>query len=178
MDTTVFQGRPTEGKRSDKEEKVYDLLEQLQIPFERMDHEPLYTIEACEEVDRTFGTRMCKNLFLCNSQKTKFYLLLMPGDKRFDTKTFCRQIESPRLSFADARYMEKYLNITPGSVSILGLMNDTEGMVRLMMDEEVLAEEYIGCHPCVNTSSLKIKTKDILEKFLPYVGHEYMAVKL
>lgn len=178
MDTTVFQGRPEDKERLAKEERVYDMLEELQIPFERMDHEPLYTIEACEAVDKTLGTTMCKNLFLCNSQKTKFYLLLMPGEKRFDTKTFCKQIGSPRLSFADAQYMEKYLDITPGAVSIMGLMNDAEGMVQLMIEQEVLEDEYIGCHPCVNTSSLKIKTKDILEKFLPHVGHEYTVVKL
>ncbi len=178
MDTAIFQGRPKDGKRLPKEERVYDVLEQLGISFERMDHEPLYTIEACETVDKAFGTKMCKNLFLCNAQKTKFYLLLLPGTKRFDTKTFCRQIGSPRLSFADAQYLEKYLNITPGAVSIMGLMNDTEGMVQLMIDEEVLKEEYIGCHPCVNTSSLKIKTKDILAVFLPFVGHEFTTVSL
>lgn len=178
MDTTVFQGRPMDGGRSAKEERVYELLEKLELPFERMDHEPLYTIEACEAVDKAFGTKMCKNLFLCNSQKTKFYLLLMPGEKRFDTKTFCRQIGSPRLSFADAEFMEKYLDITPGSVSVMGLMNDTEGKVALMIDEAVLSQEYIGCHPCVNTSSLKMKTKDVLEKFLPFVRHEYTAVNL
>lgn len=178
MDTTIFQGRPAERNRSAKEERVYDLLEQLGIPFERMDHEPLYTIEACEEVDGAFGTGMCKNLFLCNSQKTQFYLLLMPGNKRFDTKTFCKQIGSARLSFADAKYLEEYLDITPGAVSVMGLMNDKDGRVQLMIEEEVLHAPYIGCHPCVNTSSLKIKMKDILEIFLPHVGHTYTAVKL
>ena len=115
---------------------------------------------------------------LCNAQKTSFYLLLMPGSKKFKTKDLSKQIQSARLSFAGGEYMEQYLDILPGAVSVMGLMNDRENHVRLLIDREILEEEYLGCHPCVNTSSLKIRTADILEKFLPFVKHEYTAVEL
>lgn len=177
-DMTLYDGAPSPEGRLEKEMAVYGLLHKLEIPFQRLDHEAMMTIEACQDVDRILGIEICKNLFLCNAQKTRFYLLLLPGNKRFDTKTFCKQIGSPRLSFAPAEYMEKYLNITPGSVSVLGLMNDTEHQVMLYIDKEVLAHEEFGCHPCINTSSLKLKTADVIEKFLPATGHGYSVVEL
>ena len=138
------------------------------------------TMEACEEIDRTLGdnTAICKNLFLCNRQETSFYLLLMPGEKPFKTKDLSSQINSARLSFAKPEYMEKYLDITPGSVSVMGLMNDTENHVQLLIDQDVLQGEWIGCHPCVNTSSLRIRTADLLEKILPATGHSPIRVTL
>ena len=136
------------------------------------------TIAECEEVDQALHIDICKNLFLCNQQKTKFYLLLMPGDKKFVTKEVSRQIPSPRLSFANETYMEEYLNITPGSVSIMGLMNDPDNHVKLLIDRDVAEADFLGCHPCINTSSLKLRTKDVLEKFLPRVHHDYQVVEL
>ncbi len=177
--TQLFNGRPetTQG-RLPRELRVYDLLDNLGIEYKRADHEPATTMEACEEVDKVLGTVMCKNLFLCNRQKTRFYLLLMPGDKKFKTKELSAQINSARLSFAEAEDMLKYLDIEPGAVSVMGLMNDTNHEVQLLVDEDVKAAEFIGCHPCVCTSSMKIKTTDIFEKFLPAVGHEYQTVHL
>lgn len=166
------KGRPqNEGGRLEKEIRVYDLLDELGIEFERTDHEEANTMEACLEIDSILGTVICKNLFLCNRQKTDFYLLMMPGDKPFKTKDITKQIGCSRLSFAGAEDMEKYLNIKPGAVSIMGLMNDTEGKVQLLIDKPVIESETLGCHPCVSTSSLKMKTKDVLEKFLPAVNH-------
>ena len=175
----LYRGRPEncEGRLA-REVRVYDLLDSLGIEYERVDHEPAMTMEACEAVDVALRTLMCKNLFLCNRQKTAFYLLLMPGDKKFKTKELSSQINSARLSFAEAEDMLKYLDIEPGAVSIMGLMNDNECSVRLLVDEDVKAGEYIGCHPCVNTSSLKIKTADLFEKFLQAVGHEAEIVHL
>ena len=174
-------GRPenTEG-RLEKEIRVYDFLDKLGVEYQRVDHEAAMTMEACEEIDRTLGdgTAICKNLFLCNRQETDFYLLLMPGDKPFKTKDLSKQINSARLSFADESYMEEFLDITPGSVSIMGLMNDTDNHVQLLMDKEVLDGETLGCHPCINTSSLKLKTKEVMEKFLPAVHHEAVIVEL
>ena len=169
----LSEGRPlnTEG-RLEKEMRVYDLLDQLGISYLRTDHEAAGTMEDCNEIDRILDVLICKNLFLCNRQKTKFYLLMMPGDKPFKTKELSAQIHSARLSFAPEEYMEEYLDITPGSVSIMGLMNDTDNQVQLLVDEEVLQGEFLGCHPCVNTSSLKLGTKDVFEKFLPAVHHE------
>ena len=175
----LYKGRPdnTEG-RQDREIRVYDFLDQLGIAYERTDHEHADTMEACNEIDRVLDVLICKNLFLCNRQKTEFYLLMMPGDKPFKTKELPSQIGSARLSFAPEEYMEKYLDIHPGAVSIMGLMNDKENHVRLLVDEVVLKDEYIGCHPCVNTSSLKIKTKDITDVFLKAVHHDMTTVKL
>lgn len=175
----LFEGRPmTRERRLDKEVRVYDLLDELGIMFYRTDHEPADTMEACNVIDAVLGVTICKNLFLCNRQQTEFYLLMMPGDKPFKTKELSAQIGASRLSFASPENMEKYLDITPGSVSIMGLMNDHDNRVRLLIDEDVLKGEYIGCHPCVNTSSLKILTKDVIEKFLPAVKHEMTVVKL
>jgi len=175
----LLNGRPENlDGRLPREIRVYDFLDNLKIEYKRVDHEPAMTMEACEAVDEALGTLMCKNLFLCNRQKTNFYLLLMPGDKKFKTKELSSQINSARLSFAQAEDMLKFLDIEPGAVSVMGLMNDKEHGVRLLVDEDVKAGEYIGCHPCVNTSSLKIKTSDIFEKFLPAVGHEAEIVHL
>ena len=175
----VFQGRPTEtAGREQRELRVYDLLEQLEISYERADHEKAETMEACKAIDAALDVVMCKNLFLCNRQKTKYYLLLMPGEKPFKTKELSAQIQSARLSFASAEDMEKYLDILPGAVSVLGLMNDHENAVQLLVDEDVLKETYLGCHPCVNTSSLKVKTDDIFTTYLEAVHHKAMTVVL
>lgn len=175
----LFKGRPENiDGRLPREIRTYDLLDKLGIEYIRTDHEPASNMEACNEIDAVLGVVICKNLFLCNRQKTVFYLLMMPGDKKFKTKELSAQINSSRLSFADPEDMLKYLDIEPGSVSIMGLMNDSEHAVQLLIDEDVLKGEYLGCHPCVCTSSLKMKTEDVLTKFLPATGHEYRTVKL
>lgn len=176
-DTKIYKERPAD-KRLPKEERTYDLLDKLGIGYERADHLEAKTIADCGEVDALLGVNMCKNLLLCNSQKTKFYLLMLPGEKKFKTKDLSNQIGSARLSFADGSFMEQFLDITPGALSVLGLMNDKDKNVRLLIDKEVLEGEYMGVHPCVNTSSLKIKTSELLEKFLPYTEHDYTVVEL
>lgn len=170
IDRTVYDTRPA-GPRPTVENETYDLLEKLGIAFSRVDHGEAMTIADCEEIDALLGVSMCKNLFLCNRQKTEFYLLMLPGSKQFQTKILSAQLGLTRLSFAGGEYMERFLNIRPGSLSVLGLAYDTERRVRLFIDTELLACEYIGCHPCVNTSSLKIKTADITGTFLAYTGH-------
>lgn len=177
-DMTLYEDIPDPAGRLPREMEVYRLLKQLDIPYKRLDHEPMATIEACQGVDEILGIHMCKNLFLCNSQKTAFYLLMMPGEKKFKTKELSKQIGSARLSFGPEEFMEEYLHISPGAVSIMGLMNDRENHVKLLIDEDVLKEEYLGCHPCVNTASLRLMTSDIIEKFLPFVKHEYRRVHL
>lgn len=175
----LYNGRPVNAAgRTEKEMKVYDLLDELGVQYLRADHEELDTMEKCDKVDRAFQAAVVKNLFLCNRQKTKFYLLMMPGDKKFLTKELSEQISSARLSFADATAMERFLNIKPGSVSVLGLMNDTDNRVQLLIDSDILDSEYFGCHPCVNTSSLKIRITDLMKKILPAVHHEPVIVHL
>lgn len=175
----LYEGRPeTAEGRLEREMRTYDYLDGLGISYQRTDHEMANTMEACNEIDAVLGVIICKNLFLCNRQKTAFYLLMMPGDKKFKTKELSAQINSARLSFAGPEDMLRLLDIEPGAVSIMGLMNDHDREVRLLIDEDVLKDEYIGCHPCVCTSSLKIRTRDITEKFLPATGHGWKTVRL
>lgn len=175
----LVQGRPADlESRLEKEIRVYDFLDKLGIQYQRIDHEAAMTMEACAAIDEVLEATICKNLLLCNRQCTEFYLLLMPGDKPFKTKDLSKQIGSSRLSFAAAEYMEQYLDITPGSLSILGLMNDKENHVHLLIDEDVLKGEFIGCHPCINTSSLRLPTADLVEKIIPAMGHPPRIVVL
>ena len=180
MNLELHSGRPNDTTgRLEKEIRTYDLLDSLGITYERVDHEEANTMEACAAVDEVLAPAViCKNLFLCNTQKTKFYLLMIKNDKKFKTKEISKQINSARLSFAPPEYMEEYLDITPGSASILGLMNDKDNQVTLLVDEDVLAAEYFGCHPCINTSSLRLKVSDVFGTFLQAVGHDYITVKL
>ncbi len=173
------KGRPVNcDAREAREVRTYDLLDSLGLEYDRVDHERAETMEICSEIDEVLGATICKNLFLCNRQGTTFYLLMMPGDKAFKTKELSAQIGSARLSFASAEKMLEYLDICPGAVSVLGLANDRGGAVQLLIDEDVLAGEYVGCHPCVNTSSLRLSTRDVLEKFLPAIAHTYRTVHL
>ena len=177
IDPVVYTGRPDD-QRILKEERCYDLLESLGVDYARVDHEHADTIEACHEIEKLLGAEICKNLFLTNRQMTELWLLLMPGDKPFKTKLLSKQIGSARLSFASPEQMLKVLDITPGSVSVLGLMNDKEGKVHLLIDRDLLGQDFIGMHPCINTSSLKIRTQDLLKKLLPAMGFEPTIVEL
>lgn len=197
MKLTIYKGRPGNiTGRQEREVRVYDLLDSIGVDYDRLDHAPAMTMEVCDAVNAAFGRMtleefkaedsndrtkhaiICKNLFLCNRQKTKFYLLMIPGDKKFLTKNLSAQINSARLSFADAEDMQKFLDVTPGSVSVLGLMNDHDHIVQLLIDSDVLQSEYVGCHPCINTSSLRMKTKDLMEKVIPALQHEPVIVNL
>lgn len=194
---TIYHGRPDNcNERELREIRVYDLLDRLNINYDRLDHEPAMTMEICAEIDAAFERMplqafkdnesadkvnhpiICKNLFLTNKQQTKFYLLMMPGDKKFLTRLLSQQINSARLSFAGEEFMLKYLDLRPGSVSVLGLMNDHDNAVQLLIDEDVLKSDMIGCHPCMNTSSLRLKVKDLTEKILPAIHHEPIIVHL
>ncbi len=180
MELQLHRGRPSQSEGRDARElKTYDLLDRLGISFERVDHEAAFTMEACQAIDAVlYPAVICKNLFLCNRQKTDFYLLMIRDDKKFLTKEISGQIQSSRLSFAPEEYLKSLLNLEPGSVSVLGLMNDVEGKVKLLVDEDVLKAEYFGCHPCVNTSSIRVKTSDIFQTFLQHIGHGYRTVVL
>ena len=175
----LMNGRPEDtADRLPRELRTYDCLDSLGISYMRTDHEHADNMEACLAIDEVLGVVICKNLFLCNRQQTDFYLLLMPGQKPFKTKILSKQIGTSRLSFADADHMRDYLGLTPGSVSVLGLMNDTEKRVRLLIDRELLQDAFFGCHPCMNTSSLRIAMEDVTGKILPALGHEPLCVDL
>ena len=176
---TLYKGRPETGDgRLAKEIRCYDMLDSLGIEYWRADHPHADTMEACKAIDEALGAPVCKNLFLTNRQHTVYYLLLMPAGKVFKTKELSSQINSARLSFGSGEEMERLLDCSPGSSSVLGLMNDSENKVRLLVDEDLLEDEFLGCHPCINTSSLKLYTKDVFGKFLQAVRHEMTAVRL
>lgn len=174
----IYHNSRPEGKLPAQEAVAFDFLDSLGIDYERVTHELADTMEKCDDVSAVLGVDVCKNLFLCNRQKTNFYLLMMPGDKPFKTKELSHQLGIARLSFASPEDMEQYLDCTPGSSSIMGLANDPENHVQLLMDEDVVKGEFLGCHPCINTSSLKLRTKEVLEVYLPAVHHEPIYVKL
>lgn len=177
IDETLYTGRPAD-KRIPKEERCYELLDSLKMEYWRVDHEHADTIEVCHEVEKRLGCEICKNLLLTNRQQTEVYLLLMPGDKPFKTKILSKQIGTARLSFATPEQMLELLDITPGSVSILGLMNDKAGKVHLLIDKDLKKAEFFGCHPCINTSSLKLRTDDVLGTLVPALHHEPAFVEL
>ena len=177
VDKTLYKGRPM-NTREANEMRCYDVLDSLNIEYLRVDHDNADTIEACASVEKVLEYRICKNLFLTNRQQTEFYLLLMPGDKPFKTKFLSKQLGTARLSFADAQAMEKHLDIQPGSVSVLGILNDKENKVHLVMDRDIYDDGYICCHPCRNTSTLKISAKDVTEKIVPFSNHEITIVDL
>jgi Ala-tRNA(Pro) deacylase len=166
----LYKGSPKDmSGRQEREIRAYQFLDSLGIDYDRTDHPdmPATTMEVCAVVDSILNVRICKNLFLCNRQKTDFYLLIMPGDKPFKTKELSKQINSSRLSFAEEEYMVRYLDVYPGSASVLGLINDKDHRVRTVIDEDVFRQEMFGCHPCVNTSSIRFQTKELTEKIFP-----------
>lgn len=164
--------------RSDVENRVYAALAQLEIPFTRVDHEAAFTMEDCAAISEALEVHICKNLMLTPRNRSAFYLLCLPAEKSFSTKDFSKLIGSSRLSFASEEDLVALLGCHAGSASVLGLMNDTEHRVTLAIDRAVAEDEWFGCHPCKNTSSLRLKTRDVLEKFLPATGHEAVIVDL
>ncbi len=175
---TLYSGRPNDDNQLPKEIKCYDLLDTLGVSYQRVDHAPAMTMEVCAQIDKSLDALICKNLFLCNRQQTAFYLLMMPGDKPFKTKYLSAQLGVSRLSFGDEHFMEQFLDNTPGSATVLGLMNDAENRVQLVIDQDVLRQEWVGCHPCINTTSLRIRTADLTDKILPAIHHSPILVNL
>ena len=176
IDETVYTGRPAD-RRTDAEEAIYDKLDQLSISYLRVDHDHADTMEDCRLIEEKLGARICKNLFLCNRQQTQFYLLMMHGEKPFKTKVLSAQLGCARLSFADAGHMAEYLHTTPGSVSALELMFDTEHHIQLVMDKPLMADEHISAHPGLSGSTLRLTREDLL-KFVQSTGHEPIIVDL
>ena len=174
----IFHNARPEGELPPQESAAFDLLDTLGIDYDRVSHDAAFNMELCADVSAVLGVSVCKNLFLCNRQKTSFYLLCMPPDKPFHTKDLSAQINSSRLSFAPEDSLWELLHCHPGSATVLGLANDTEHRVQLLLDREVYDAPYMSCHPCICTSTLKIRTADLLEKFLPRTGHEVTVVDL
>lgn len=164
--------------RSEAELHIYEFLDRLAVDYQTLCHEAAFTMEECADVERELGAPVCKNLFLCNRQQTQFYLLMLPGGKKFKTKWLSGQLGCARLSFADEAHMVELLHIHPGAVSPMGIVNDNDNKVLLVIDRDLLSSEYIGCHPCVNTATVKLRLSDLLDKIVPATGHEYRLVDL
>ena len=176
IDPTVYTGRPSD-QRIPQEEAIYDKLEELSIPFTRVDHDHADTMEDCLRIESVLGGKICKNLFLCNRQQSEFYLLMMPGDKPFKTKYLSAQLGCSRLSFADAGHMGEYLGTTPGSVSALELLFDRAGRVQLVIDRDLMDDAFISGHPGISTSTLRLRREDLL-RYAASTGHEPVYVDL
>lgn len=174
----VYHNSRPDGELLPQEAAAFDLLDRLGIEYDRVSHDAAFNMELCAEVGRVLDVSVCKNLFLCNRQKTQFYLLCMMPDKPFHTKDLSAQIHSARLSFAPEELLWELLHCTPGSATVLGLANDTERRVQLLIDREVYNAPYFSCHPCICTSTLRLKTADVLDKLLPAAGHEPVVVEL
>ena len=175
----LYNGRPQDvSGRTEKEIQVYDYLDDLSISYSRLDHAPAFGSETalCEEIERSLGAKICKNLFLANRQRTKFYMLMIPEHKVFKSSDISKQAGSSRLHFAESEYMEELIGCTPGSASVMGLIYDTDHKVQLLVDDEVINAEYVGCHPCINTSSLRIRSEDIFKRFVESTGHDFIVV--
>lgn len=176
IDQIRYTARPTD-QRIPQELAIYDRLEELSIPYVRVDHDHADTIEFCHEVEKVLGSKICKNLFLCNRRQTEFYLLMMPGDKPFKTKFLSAQLGCSRLSFADDGHMRDYLQTVPGSVSALELLFDTDHRVQLVIDRDLMADELMSGHPSISTSTLQLKREDFL-RFVESTGHSPIYIDL
>ena len=173
----VYRGVPKDiDSRQEKERKCYDFLSKLGIDYEVVDHEEASDMDRCREIESVLGVKICKNIMLCNRQESRFFIFMMPGDKKYITKEFSKKIGMSRLSFAKEKYLKEFLNVSSGSVSVLALLNDTDNKVELVIDRDVIQQDHIRCHPCVNTSTLKIKTEDFLNKIIPALKKEVMII--
>ncbi len=173
----IFTTAP-EDKRSKIEMDTFKTLKKLNIPFTRVDNDVAHTMEECVEIDKAMDVTVWKNIFLCNQKKSSFFLLVMPPDKELDTKILEEKIGVSKLSFATEDKMMEHLGSTPGSASIMGLMNDLDDYVQLLVDKEVAETEYYGCNVGVNTTHIKVPTKLLLEKFVPHTYHRVKIVEL
>ena len=169
----LYKGRPVDiENRQDKEKRCYDFLDGLGVEYEVVDHDEASDMEKCKEIEGALEVKICKNIVLCNRQETRFFLFMMPGDKKYVTKDISKKLDMSRLSFAKENYLKEFLDVTPGSVSVLGLLNDKDNRVELVIDKDVIQADFIRCHPCENTSTLKISTEDFLNKIIPALGKE------
>ena len=176
IDKTLYTGRPSD-ECSEVEMAIYDKLDSLGIEYKRADHDHTDTMEDCLLIESVLGAKICKNLFLCNRQKTSFYMLLMPGDKPFKTKFLTSQLNCARLSFAEADKMQEYLHTIPGSVSALELIFDTDNNIQLVIDNDLMKDDYICGHPGINTSTVRLLREDML-KYVQAAKHEPTFINL
>lgn len=164
--------------KSDLEKRIYEKLSELNISFDRVDNDTVETMEECVEINNKLGTEIRKTIIVCNDKKTKFYLVVLPAEKRFDSKLFRDKMQCSRVSFAKAEDMQELLNILPGSATVMSIINDKENIVQVVIDKEVATSEYFGCNTGENTRHIKIKTSDLINNFLNNTNHEPIIIDL
>lgn len=174
----LYDGRPVGEACVDMETKAYDFLDRLEIRYKTLKHPAAFTIDECKKIRDEIHAPVFKNLFLTNRQQTKFYLLVMLGEKPFKTKYLSAQIGSARLSFADEAHMQRFLGVTPGSVTPIGIMNDFGKDITVLLDEDLRRHDDFACHPCINTASVVLSLHDLTDRILPATGHTFTWVTL
>ena len=157
---------------NDTQRQVYAALERLEIPFGRIDNDPAVTMEDCIAIDQALGVPTMKTLLLCNRQQTVFYLYVMPGDKPFSTKDFGAALQISRVSFAPADKLHEFLGTEVGATTPLSLVADPENRVRLIIDKAAVTPDSIGCPDGTTTCYMRLRTADLLDKYIPETGHE------
>lgn len=173
----VHQGAPDD-QRQGLESQAYDTLKKLGIPFERVDNDAVEAMADCVEISERLGAEIRKTVLLCNRQKTEYHMLIMSADKPFVTKDYSEAVGCARMSFASGDAMVELLGQPPGTASVMGLLNDGDGRVKLLIEESVANEDWFACNPGVNTSHIRFRTKDLVEKLLPAIGHGVTIIKL
>ncbi len=160
------------------EKEVYGKLNELNISFDRVDNDVVESMEECLEIDKKLGTEIRKTIIVCNEKKTQFYLIVLPSEKRFDSKEFRNKMECSRVSFAKVEDMERVLGVLPGSATVMSVIKDNDNIVQVVIDKEVADEEFFGCNTGANTRHIKIKTKDLIDVILPNLNHEPKIIEL
>ena len=143
-----------------------------------MDTDEAITMEDCVAIEEKLDMKMVKTLFLCNRQQTSFYLFVTCGDKPFRSKEFSAALGVSRLSFTPAEKMDEMLGTKIGAATVFSALLDNAKDVQFVFDKEVLKEEYYGCSDGTTTGYMKIKTEDVLHKFMPFTKHTVLFVEV
>lgn len=157
--------------------KLYKILEEWQIPFEYMEHPPAPTIEIAMQYWEGHDATHCKNIFFRNHKGNRHYLVIIDCHQTLSISDLEKRLKQGKLTFASEKRLQKYLNLTPGSVTPLGLINDTENHVYVFFDKNLLNSKRISFHPNINTASLIFELDDFL-KFMKNVGNDYEFTEL
>ena len=163
--------------KSDQERIVLEVFKALDIPFTRTEHPPVYTVEEARLHWRDLAGTHCKNLFLRNKKGNRHFLVILEDSKRADLKAISRGLGEDRLSFASPERLKRFLGLEPGAVSPFGLINDSQKLVRVLIDQDLKLAQTIYFHPNVNTSTVGMSFSDF-NRFLEHCGQEVRFLTL
>lgn len=159
------------------QQKVYQTLKQLNIPYERVDTDEAITMEDCVVINEKLDMKMVKTLFSCNRQKTRFYLFITTGDKAFDSKRFSAALGVSRVSFATEDMFEEMLHVKIGAATVFSVLEDFYKEIQVVFDQDVAREEYYGCSDGTTTCYMKIRTELILNDFMNHTKHPVQIIE-